>query len=361
MSLLYTALIVVLIKFKDHSANQQLHAREMSFFPTLSKLALRGVGAVVVWGAFLAAGQDLVTVNDLGLRVARGFRVTQYADASLANDIYAMTLDRRGDVVVTSRGYIRTLLDNDGDGIADGSREFASPPTGGMGLCFDGNDLMFVGDGFFSRYRDSNGDGMADGGPEQLLPLQFREHGGHAPRKGPDGWWYVIGGNDTGFDQRHTTIPASTIIKPEAGAIIRVWPGPVQSEVIAHGFRNPYDFDFNWMGELFTYDSDVERDYFLPWYTPTRVYHVAHGGHHGWRLAGYQRSWNRPDYYPDGVSILADLGRGSPTGVTAYRHYQFPAFYRGGMFCADWTFGKVFYLPLDGNGTTYATRPQVFL
>ena len=333
----------------------------MSFFPTFSKLALRGVGAVVVWGAFLAAGQDLVPVNDLGLRVARGFRVTQYADASLANDIYAMTLDRRGDVVVTGRGYIRTLLDKDGDGIADGSREFASTATGGMGLCFDGNDLMFVGDGFFSRYRDSNGDGIADGGPEQFLPLQFREHGGHAPRKGPDGWWYVIGGNDTGFDQRHTTIPASTIIKPEAGAIIRVWPGPVQSEVIAHGFRNPYDFDFNWMGELFTYDSDVERDYFLPWYTPTRVYHVAHGGHHGWRLAGYQRSWNRPDYYPDSVSMLADLGRGSPTGVTTYRHYQFPAIYRGGLFCADWTFGKVFHLPLDANGTTYAGRPQVFL
>jgi putative membrane-bound dehydrogenase-like protein len=333
----------------------------MSFFPTLSKPTLRFLGAVFAWGALSAAGQDLVTVNDLGLRVARGFRVTQYADASLANDIYAMTLDARGDVVVTSRGYIRTLLDNDGDGIADSSREFARTATGGMGLCFDGNDLMFVGDGFFSRYRDSNGDGIADGGPEQLLPLQFREHGGHAPRKGPDGWWYVIGGNDTGFDQRHTTIPASTVIKPEAGAILRVWPGPVQSEVIAHGFRNPYDFDFNWMGELFAYDSDVERDYFLPWYTPTRVYHVAHGGHHGWRLAGYLRSWNRPDYYADSVSMLADLGRGSPTGVTAYRHYQFPAFYRGGLFCADWTFGKVFYSPLDENGTTYAARPQVFL
>ena len=333
----------------------------MSFFPMLSQPALRALGAALVWGALSAAGQDLVTVNDLGLRVARGFRVTQYADAALANDIYAMTLDARGDVVVTSRGYIRTLLDNDGDGIADGSREFAATATGGMGLCFDGNDLMFVGDGFFSRYRDANGDGAADGGPEQLLPLQFREHGGHAPRKGPDGWWYIIGGNDTGFDQRHTTIPASTVIKPEAGAIVRVWPGPVQSEVIAHGFRNPYDFDFNWMGDLFAYDSDVERDYFLPWYTPTRVYHVAHGGHHGWRLEGYQRSWNRPDYYPDSVSILADLGRGSPTGVAAYRHYQFPASYRGGLFCADWTFGKVFYLPLDENGTTYATRPQVFL
>src|SRR5687768_4867814 len=289
---------------------------------TLFISALSAVAAVFVCGAVAVHGQGLVPVDDLGLRVARGFRVTQYADSSLANDIYTMTLDDRGDVVVTGRGYIRTLLDSNDDGIADATREFASTGTGGMGLCFDGNDLMFVGDGFLSRYRDSNADGVADGRPEQLLPLQFREHGGHAPRKGPDGWWYVIGGNDTAFGQRHITIPASTVLRSEAGALVRMRPDPVQSEIIAHGFRNPYDFDFNWMGELFTYDSDVERDYYLPWYVPTRIYHIAHGGHHGWQLSGYLRSWNRADYYADTVSILSRIGRGSPTGVTCYRHYQ---------------------------------------
>jgi glucose/arabinose dehydrogenase len=334
----------------------------MIFSATLLRAGFRAASGAFVCAALSATGQGgLVPVDDLG-RVARGFRVTQYADASLANDIYAMTLDSRGDVVVTSRGYIRTLLDSNDNGIADTAREYAGTATGGMGLCFDGHDLMFVGDGFLSRYRDSNGDGVADGPPTQLLPLQFREHGGHAPRKGPDGWWYVIGGNDTVFDQRHITIPASTILKPEAGAMLRVSPGlPVQSEVIAHGFRNPYDFDFNWMGEIFTYDSDVERDYYLPWYTPTRIYHVAHGGHHGWRLPGGVRSWNRPEYYADTVSILTEVGRGSPTGVTTYRHYQFPSPFRGGLFFADWTFGKILFLPLDENGTTYFGRPEVFL
>ena len=42
---------------------------------------------------------DLVPVEQLGLRVARGFRVTLYADSDLANDIYAMTLDSRGNAV----------------------------------------------------------------------------------------------------------------------------------------------------------------------------------------------------------------------------------------------------------------------
>src|SRR6185295_11033059 len=89
------------------------------------------------------AQNDLVPFNDLGLRIARGFRVSLYADASLANDIYAMTLDSRGNVVVTSKGYIRTLFDTNGDGVADSSREFAATASGGMGLRFDGNDLYF--------------------------------------------------------------------------------------------------------------------------------------------------------------------------------------------------------------------------
>src|SRR5688572_1483240 len=133
----------------------------MSSFSASSRIVLHGLCITLVLAVLSSHGQTgLVTVDDLGLRIARGFRVTQYADASLANDIYAMTMDSRGDVLVTSRGYIRTLLDNNEDGIADSSREFGATGTGGMGLCFDGNDLMFVGDGFFSRYRDANGDGM---------------------------------------------------------------------------------------------------------------------------------------------------------------------------------------------------------
>jgi glucose/arabinose dehydrogenase len=123
------------------------------------------------------------------------------------------------------------------------------------------------------------------------VPLALGEHGGHAMRKGPDGWWYLIGGNDTGFTtEKHATLANSPIRKPVAGALLRLTPDGRQSEIIAHGFRNPYDFDFNSDGDIFTYDSDVERDAFLPWYLPTRVYHVGYGLHHGWRLSGYQRS-----------------------------------------------------------------------
>ena len=287
--------------------------------------------------------------DDLGLRVPPGFRVTLYADQDLANDIYAMTLDADGHVVVTSQGWIKRLLDTKGAGKADKAEVIAPTTTGGMGMCFDGGDLYFCGDGWFSRYRAGKEKGTLEPKPENFVPLAFTEHGGHAMRKGPDGWWYVIGGNDSGIDQRHVTRPDSPVKKPEAGAILRLPPDCKSCEVIAHGFRNPYDFDFNADGEIFTYDSDVEADYFLPWYSPTRLYHVAYGGHHGWRLDGYKRSWARPDYYLDTVDILYPIGRGSPTGVACYRHDQFPEHYRGGIFACDWTFGKVYYLPADAG------------
>ncbi len=299
--------------------------------------------------------------EDWGLRVAPGFRVTLYADQDLANDIFAMTLDSQGRVVVTGPGYVKVLHDTKGTGKADKATLFATPPTGGMGMCFDGNDLYFCGSGWFSRYRDSTGKGQADGPPEHFIPLAFAEHGGHAMRKGPDGWWYIIGGNDSGITKQHLTLPHSPIRDPEAGALLRLTPDCKKCEIIAHGFRNPYDFDFNEAGDLFTYDSDVERDFFLPWYSPTRIYHIGYAGHHGWRLPSYLRSWCRKDFYVDTVDILWPVGRGSPTGVVCYRHDQFPEHYRGGFFALDWTFGKVYFFPLQPDGASYRTQPEVFL
>jgi putative membrane-bound dehydrogenase-like protein len=299
--------------------------------------------------------------EDLGLRVAPGFRVSLYADQELANDIYAMTLDSHGRVVVTGPGYIKILHDTNNAGKADRVSTFATPVQGGMGMCFDGNDLYFCGGGWLSRYRDPDGQGRAVGPPERILPIAYAEHGGHAMRKGPDGWWYVIGGNDSKFGKEHATLPHSPIRNPEGGALLRLPPDCRHCEVIAQGFRNPYDFDFNAAGDIFTYDSDCEREFFLPWYTPTRMYHIGHGSHHGWRLAGYLRSWCRRDFYADTVDMLWPVGRGSPTGVTCYRHKRLPEHYQGGIFALDWTFGKVYFFPLQPDGASYRTRAEVFL
>ena len=239
---------------------------------------------------------------------------------------------------------------------------FGVTRTGGMGMCFDGNDLLFSGDNGLWRYRDADGDGRADGPPELITKYVTGEHGHHAMRKGPDGWWYLIGGNEMGIGAVKLTDPQQSPVKaPTWGSIVRYSPDFKQVEVVAHGFRNPYDFDFNPWGDLFTYDSDCERDYFLPWYTPTRIYHVGYGQDHGWRQPGHMRSFARRDYFPDVVDMLWPVGRGSPTGVVCYRHGQFPARYRGGIFALDWTFGKVWFLPLKPSGSSYSTKAEVFL
>src|SRR5262249_20623883 len=133
------------------------------------------------------------------------------------------------------------------------------------------------------------------------------------------------------------------------------------SEIVADGFRNPYDMDFNSDGELFTFDSDNERCVSLPWYEGTRFYHVVSGGHYGWENPQRAVTWRMPAYFADVAAPVMDLGRGSPTGVACYRHVQFPEAYHGGFFLLDWTFGRVYFLKLKRAGSTYAAEKQLFL
>ncbi len=297
---------------------------------------------------------ELVDVPALGVRVERGFRIAQIADEQLANDIWSMTLNPRGEVVVSGAGYIRTLLDTDWDGRMDKAVQFAEM-KGAMGLCFgeDGKQLLVMGEGWLSEYRDDNLDRVADAPPRRLLRFSDGEHGGHAIRRGPDGWWWVIGGNDAGIAK---LLPAPAEGAPFlAGAVVRIAPDFTKVELVAGGLRNPYDFDFDEHWRVFTFDSDCERDYFLPWYSACAIYEVKPGRHHGWRLAGYQRSFRVPDYMPATVPAAAQIGRGSPTGVVVSRSAKMPAHYRGGLFVCDWTFGKIHHLPAG------STRPEVFL
>ena len=69
-------------------------------------------------GWMLSCCAALVAAEDLGLRVPANFEVSLYADDALAHDIFSMTLDARGRVVVAGAGYVKILHDDDGDGRA---------------------------------------------------------------------------------------------------------------------------------------------------------------------------------------------------------------------------------------------------
>lgn len=351
-------------------SDKQRAVAQRSHWDALGQFTSRGVKllgwavSVLVWMFYSPA--ETHTTASRPFRLPPNFVMELFADEKLANDIYAMTLDEQGRVVVTSAGYIKRLEDTDGDGRADRVVLLGTPLTGGMGLFCDGEYLYYCGDGWLSRYRRVGPEGQLAAEPEKIIPLAFGEHGGHAMRQGPDGWWYVMTGNDARVGAELITDPRSPIRQPQAGCLLRLRPNPAgkpawQVQVVAHGFRNPYDFDFGLGGELFTYDSDVERTFLLPWYTPTRIYHIAWGGHHGWRLPGYLRSWARCQDYLDTVEVLWPIGRGSPTGVVVYQHWQFPEKYRGGLFVADWTFGRIYFVALTLHGSSYRGQPEVFL
>ncbi len=313
--------------------------------------------AIVVAVTFGAAPE--ARGEELGVQVPAGFEVSLFADDELAHDIYSLTIDSFGRVVVSGAGYVRILVDTDNDGIADTARQFADGPrTGAQGMYFSGRDLICSGDAGLMRYRDDDGDDRADGPPEVFLSAKAGgEHDIHAIRQGPDGWWYVIAGNMAGITAKDVTLPNSPVTQPQAGALLRLKPDLSAAAVVAHGFRNAYDFDFHSHGDLFTFDSDGERDISLPWYRPTRVFHLLPGTHAGW----VSRSWKRPQGFLDMPPVVASFGRGSPTGVVCYRHDQFPEKYRGALFVLDWTYGRVMAVPLARDGSVWKSEPEEFM
>tara|TARA_R110002072_G_C7978996_1_gene536070 strand:+ start:82638 stop:86012 length:3375 start_codon:yes stop_codon:yes gene_type:complete len=291
--------------------------------------------------------------------VPPGFTAHLFADDVLAHDIFSMTINASGNVVVAGAGYVKTLIDSDGDGTADLATTFADgPKSGSQGMFFLSQDLLCTGDGALLRYRDANGDGQADGPPDRFLEFQTGgEHDVHSVQRGPDGWWYLNAGNYAGISDKYVTEPASPIKHPQAGVIFRLKPDLSGGEVVAHGFRNAYDFSFHSLGDLFTFDSDGERDVSLPWYRPTRVFQAVPGSHAGW----VTRSWKQPDYFFDMPPVMAEFGRGSPTGVISYRHNHFPEKYRDSLFVLDWTYGRILNLQLQKDGAAFKATTEEFM
>jgi putative heme-binding domain-containing protein len=297
-----------------------------------------------------------------GLRVPPGFEVVEFSDDKQAADIYCLTVDDKGRVLVSGRGYLRFLLDDNHAGKAARVVEFAkTPKDGAMGLFWEGSSLYVTGDGGLRRFREGP-NGQADGPSELLFKLQTGgEHSAHAIERGPDGWLYVLCGNSTGIDRSCARSPLSPIREPIAGGVLRFSPDFKTSEIVADGLRNAYGMDFNGDGELLTFDSDNERCVALPWYEPVRLYHIQEGGHCGWLAPQVAPWWRLPPYSVDVVAPIATLGRGSPTGVVCYKHVQFPAHYRGGFFLLDWTFGKIWFVTLERSGASYTARAELFL
>lgn len=326
----------------------------------MSRLSVWSVGLTAsLTAVLLLFCSHVLAAEEIGVQVPAGFEVTEFAADDLAHDIYSMTIDAKGRVVVAGAGYVKILIDKDGDGKADEAKLFSDvPKNGAQGMYFHGRSLICIGDGGLLRLNDNDGDDKADGPPDVFLKLKTGgEHDVHSIQQGPDGWWYVIAGNNSGVGSKYATLPTSPLKTPRAGVMFRLKPDLTGGELLADGLRNAYDFAFNAQGDLFTYDSDEEREISLPWYRPVSVYHAMIGADLGW----VSKSWMRPKSFFDMPPTIASFGRGSPTGVACYRHVQFPEKYRGALFVLDWTYGRVHALPLQATKETWSTEPDLFM
>ncbi|MCI0536421.1 MAG: c-type cytochrome, partial [Verrucomicrobiales bacterium] len=224
---------------------------------------------------------------------------------------------------------------------------------------------------------DANGDDQYD---DLQFLKQFEgdsgEHGPHAIVLGPDKKLYVMNGNhvkvpeglapnsphrnyeeDLLLPRRWDPSGHATGILPPGGYLLRTDAEGQHWEMLHGGFRNTYDFAFNADGEMFGFDADMEYDVGLPWYRPTRIYHLVSGGEYGWRSG----SGKFPDYYPDNLPPVLDIGLGSPTGVKFGTGSQFPPKYQKALFAMDWTHGRILAVHLRPKGSSYTGTFETFI
>lgn len=141
------------------------------------------------------------------------------------------------------------------------------------------------------------------------------------------------------------------------GWIAKIDPEGKNWELISAGFRNAYDIAFNEAGDLFTYDSDMEWDFGMPWYRPTRICHVTSGSEFGWRTGN--QKWS--PVYPDNLPATLNIGQGSPTNVMFGTGSNFPEKYRKALFAFDWSFGIIYAVFLEPSGATYSATAEEFI
>ena len=246
-------------------------------------------------------------------------------------------------------------------------------------------DALYVGVNDYERkipsglYRitDSDGDDELDK-VEMLRAMEARgDHGVHAVVPSPDGKsLFLITGNSTkptqlasnsqvpkvwGEDHLLPSFPDGRghnrgVLAP-GGIIYKVDPDGKNCEAYANGFRNIFDAAFNRDGELFTYDADMEYDFNVPWYRPTRICQVTSGSEFGWRNG----AGKRPVFYPDNLPGVLDIGPGSPTGVTFGYGAKFPAKYQNALYALDWSWGKLYAVHLKQNGSSYTATKEEFI
>lgn len=352
--------------------------------------------AILIGVLLVGTSSSLYANNDQSpageFKTLPGFEVDMVhpVSASGQGSWVALCLDPQKRIIASDQygGLYRVTLDEDGKATSE-KLDINIGMAQGLLYAFDSlyininarrSDLqgtLAEGPGVY-RLTDTDGDDQFDK-VEYIVPLSDTagEHGPHALVLSPEGdKIYFCCGNQVDVPKTCQAGPVPRLWgedhllgrMPDArghmagrlapgGFIIRMDPDGSHQELIATGFRNEYDIAFDYDGELFTYDADMEWDVGTPWYRPTRVNHVISGAEFGWRNG--TGKW--PDYYPDSFGAVVNIGPGSPTGIAFGYGARFPNKYQQALFIADWSYGVIHAVHIQPHGASYVAEFEPFV
>jgi hypothetical protein len=335
-----------------------------------------------------------------------GFRVeiVAKADREKQGSWISLTQDDQGRLILGAneqQPFTRLTLDKAGKVVR--TETIFTPVSEAMGVTWHDNALYVQGGrleqtftqtmenpGFgrqsgqagLHRLRDPKGDGSFtmvdtlrtwDGGEGG-----HSDHGVHEARVSPDGkHFYIINGNGVvmppdmspnsplrhyGDDRIIPLLGPQTgrlgHEKAPGGTLARTTFEGKDFHLFAGGMRNALHFDWNADGEIFSFDSDMEPEFGVPWYRPVRVFWMPSGADLGYR----GNSGKYPPYYEDSLPPLVEIGLGSPVGVTFGYRTAFPAQYQKALFVADNAYGRIIAVHLTPAGSGYvATSWENFI
>jgi putative heme-binding domain-containing protein len=333
----------------------------------------------------IGVGHSEVTNRSADFKVADGFKLEHlYKVTKEQGSWVAMTVDDKGRLIAADQyGGLYRITPPPLEG-GDSKVEALPIPVGGAhGLLWNKGILYIavnepvkpvaVERGIWMVKQE--GDGWGE--PKLAMPMKTGgEHGVHSLVPSPDGEWiYVTTGNYSQVPDIKDSFPAkvwqedqllprnadgnghaSSVMAP-AGWVGRFKLDGSNWELISIGQRNTYGIAFHDSGELVSYDADMEWDFGMPWYRPTRICHIVPGGEHGWRNG----SGKWPVYYEDSMAPLLDIGPGSPTGVVAGRGMKAPAKYQQAIYAFDWTFATIYAVTLVPDGASFKASKEEFV